>query len=237
MTTGDYHEGMKSIGVKQLKARLSDAPPAAAPLHLPKFYRDSFVWPRCPAADPEYACSEMSLRGAVIEQQAHVTHQLGSIERVGHDEKQIDVLRLRLTRHERSEDQESRQVASRLSDAIDAFEAQDQGPSASRSRRRNVRVPRSDVPDAHQPGARLPQSAAVAPRSVASHRRLHPWPDAGKRGPRPAAGAVPDHFLRSGTTLGAGLSEPRGSSARPRSLGETFQRWPSSVMTVTVFRL
>jgi hypothetical protein len=45
----------------------------------------------------------MSLRGAVIEQQAHVPPQLGSVERVGHDEEQVDVLRLRLTRDERSE--------------------------------------------------------------------------------------------------------------------------------------
>ena len=66
----------------------------------------------------------MRLRGAVIEEQAHVPSQLGSVERVGHDEEQVDVLRLRLTRDERSENHESRQVASRLSNAMDPLEAQ-----------------------------------------------------------------------------------------------------------------
>jgi len=46
-----------------------------------------------------------------------------------------------------------------------------------------------------------------------------------------------DHFLRNGTMFGVGFSEPRESPARRKSVGETFQRWPSSVMTVTVFRL
>ena len=41
------------------------APPIAAPLHLPEFYRDLLIWPRRSTADPEHACAEVSLRGAV----------------------------------------------------------------------------------------------------------------------------------------------------------------------------
>lgn len=51
---------------------------------------------------------------------------MARVELIGHDEKQVDVLRLRCSRAERSEDHESREVASRPGDAIDAFEAQDQ---------------------------------------------------------------------------------------------------------------
>jgi hypothetical protein len=45
------------------------------------------------------------------------------------------------------------------------------------------------------------------------------------------------HSLCNGTIFVVGLSEARESSSWRKSAGETFQRWPSSVTTVTVFRL
>src|SRR5437667_3564068 len=46
-----------------------------------------------------------------------------------------------------------------------------------------------------------------------------------------------DHFFRSRMTLGARSPAAFELSPRCKSLGATFQRWPLSVMTVTVFRL
>jgi hypothetical protein len=63
--------------------------------------------------------------------------QLGSVERVGHDEEQVDVLRLRLPGDERTEDHESRQGASRPSDPSVALRRRDYStPACSRKMRR-----------------------------------------------------------------------------------------------------
>lgn len=42
---------------------------------------------------------------------------------------------------------------------------------------------------------------------------------------------------RATTLLGAGVTVQTSGSARSRNCGETFQRWPSSVRTLTVFLL
>ena len=103
-----------------------DAPSATTALDLPEFYRGLLVRPRCQPPQPEHARAEACLRGTVIKEKPRLALQLGCVEGVGHDQEDIDVVRRAFSRHERSEDDESRQVAGRLSDAVDSGEAQSQ---------------------------------------------------------------------------------------------------------------
>lgn len=63
----------------------------------------------------------------MIREKRRLAAQLGRVEDVGHDPENIDVVGLALARNERAEDHESRQVAGRLGDAVNACQAQSQG--------------------------------------------------------------------------------------------------------------
>src|SRR2546425_491679 len=86
-------------------------------------------------------------------------------------------------------------------------------------------------PSSVSDGSATSQYVLDAGRTCARERTL----ESASRGSPPQQHL--DHFLRNGTTFGMVSSKPQPSSARRKRVGETFQRWPSSLMTVTVFRL
>jgi hypothetical protein len=94
---------------------------------LPEFYRGLLVRPRGQSPEPEHAGAEVRLRGTVIKEKRRLAAQLGRVEGVGHEQEDIDVVGIALARNERPEDDESRQVAGRLGDAVDACEPESQG--------------------------------------------------------------------------------------------------------------
>ncbi len=83
--------------------------------------------------DPEHTCAEVRLRGPVIEEQACVARQARRVELVRHDQKHVYVLWVYLTRDERSQHREPRQVTGRSSDVVDTLEAERERPALSRA--------------------------------------------------------------------------------------------------------
>jgi hypothetical protein len=98
---------------------------------LPEFYRGLFALPRGEMPDPEHARAEVCLRGAMIEEQASVAPQIGRVECVSHDQKDVHVLGFQLVGDERSKYHEPSQVIGPLRDTVDTLETEGQRPSPS----------------------------------------------------------------------------------------------------------
>lgn len=76
----------------------------------------------CNPAQPEHACSEMRLRGCMIEENSGLAAQLSHVESILHQQENIYVGRFSLRGHERSEHDESRQLPCADRQTINSFE-------------------------------------------------------------------------------------------------------------------
>ena len=68
----------------------------------------------------------MRLRGGMVKDQGRVTAEIGRIKAVGHEQEDVDVVRVDRARDERSEDHESRHVANRVRYAMYACKTEGQ---------------------------------------------------------------------------------------------------------------
>lgn len=82
---------------------------------------------------PKYARAELCLGGAMLEEETGVAPQTGRVERIDHDHEHVDILWFERAGHERSKYHEPRQVTGRLSNPVDAGEAEGQRLSLGRS--------------------------------------------------------------------------------------------------------
>ncbi|HMP03373.1 MAG TPA: hypothetical protein PKD86_01305 [Gemmatales bacterium] len=73
-------------------------------------------------ARPEDARAEKNVRVQVLEGQGSLTHHRGKVERVLHQQEEVDIVRLRLGRDERAEDDKACKMSRRTDQVVDTLE-------------------------------------------------------------------------------------------------------------------
>src|SRR5215204_2593613 len=102
---------------------LQDAALIAIALDLPMFDHRLLSAERGRAPNPKDTCTKQILRCGVVEYQPRIWRKSSHVKRILHEQEDVNVIRLRLCRNERAENDEAREMAGRACQVVDPFKA------------------------------------------------------------------------------------------------------------------